>query len=424
MGERRFFRMVNRVVSMTSAWKGETGLVAGTRLVVAVSGLWFVLLVTRNLGPVGRGEITIAFSLAWGAVIVGDLGVVTACRLRLLAGVGAADRGVHALAAGSMLGVQGALAGLGAVLFGLTGTDLGASVVVATVGLAVSIGAMRAASELGYGVRGYRWVSFVELGVAAGQVVASTGLWTVGRLSTTTAVIAMAIPHLVGAVVMGRRLGFVPSRIGTRVPFRSLATDGLSSMLGSAAHYLAVRSNRLVVAGVLGARSAGEFAVAVTLPETLRLVPRAISQVLGDRLRSGETTLRDVRRPLILVILCYVVLQGVVAWVGPGLVTALFGETFTEVVEILPVLALAECLFAVSLVFGGLLKGLAHPSRIGVPDVVGAVVTVVVTTVVVGRWGISGAAWAAVAGAASMALVGGLWARVSLRHATAGEWGR
>jgi len=417
-------RLVSRLVSLTTASAGETVLVAATRIATAASGFWFVLLATRNLGPVGRGEITVAFSVAWGSVILGDGGVATACRLRLLAGVGVLDRSAHALAAGSMLLVQGSLAGLGVLAFGFTGSGFGPGYLVATVALTVSIGAMRAVSELAYGVRGYRRVSLVEVGVAVAQVVVPTGLWMVDRLSTVTAIIAMAVPYAVGAAMMGRRLGFVPRRRWTSVHLRSLVADGFSSMGGAAAHYMAVRSNRLIIAGALGVRSAGEFAVAVTLPETLRLVPRAVSQVLGDRLRSGALTPGAARRPLVGGLVGYVILQGIVALVGPPLVVVVFGSAFTDVSAIIPVLALAECLVAISLVCNGLLRGAAHPSRIGLPDVTGAVVAVVGTAWAVGRWGVTGAAWAGVGGAATMALVAVFWTMASLRHSSAREWGR
>ena len=64
--------------------RGEAMLVLLSRLANVGAGTVFVLLTARHLGPSGRGEIAIAFTLAWATTGVADLGTSTSGRISLL----------------------------------------------------------------------------------------------------------------------------------------------------------------------------------------------------------------------------------------------------------------------------------------------------------------------------------------------------
>ena len=65
--------------------RGEVLLVLLGRLANAGAGTVFVLLTARHLGPTGRGEIAVAFTLAWATTSMADLGTSTSGRIGLLA---------------------------------------------------------------------------------------------------------------------------------------------------------------------------------------------------------------------------------------------------------------------------------------------------------------------------------------------------
>ena len=67
-------------VSWSQRVRGEAAVGLLARLANVTVGAVFVLLTVRHLGPTGRGEIGIAFTLAWITTSLANLGTSTSGR--------------------------------------------------------------------------------------------------------------------------------------------------------------------------------------------------------------------------------------------------------------------------------------------------------------------------------------------------------
>jgi len=93
-----------------------------------------------------------------------------------------------------------------------------------------------------------------------------------------------------------------------------------------------------------------------------------------------------------------------------------FGEGFVDSRDVLVVITVAEAVLSIHLMHQALLVGFGRPHGIGVPQVVGAVVMVALDLVMIPRWGMHGAAWAALLGYSALALTSTIWTNHELRR--------
>lgn len=201
--------------------------------------------------------------------------------------------------------------------------------------------------------------------------------------------------------------------------WRTLIVDGISPMFGDVLFFMALRLDRLVLAVVAGAHQVGLYAAAMAIPETLRILPMAVGQVLADRSRSGIDSVVDVRRHGRLVVLGYLLVLIVGALVGFVALPLLFGEGFSEARDVLVIVMIAELFMSVHLMQQAALLGFGRPRGIGVPRVIGGAVTVVLGLVMIPTWGLHGAAWASLIGYAVLAATAVLWTNRELRRVQA-----
>jgi O-antigen/teichoic acid export membrane protein len=187
-------------------------------------------------------------------------------------------------------------------------------------------------------------------------------------------------------------------------------------MAGSISLFLALRLDRIVLAVAAGTRSLGLFTVALAVPETLRVLPKAVGQVVADRGRSGIDSVATARRHTRLFVVGHGVVLAAAAVVGWILLPAVFGEGFTDARDVLVVVTAAEAVLAIHLMHQALLVGFGRPKGIGLPQVVGAVVMVVLVLVMIPTWGIQGAAWASLLGYTALAGTSTVWTNRELRR--------
>jgi len=205
----------------------------------------------------------------------------------------------------------------------------------------------------------------------------------------------------------GRRL--------SSIHWRSLVADGISPMVGGLLFFLAVRIDRLILAMVSGASSAGIYTVALAIPETLRILPVAVGQVIAARGRSGIDSVSTVRRNGIIALLIHLVILTTGAAIGWALLPQAFGEGFKQARDVLVIVAAAEAILSVHVMSQALLFGFGRPRSIGVPGAVGGVVVILLDLVMIPLWGIHGAAWASVAGYVVLSSTSVWWTARDLR---------
>ena len=398
--------------------RGEAMLVLLSRLANVGAGTVFVLLTARHLGPSGRGEIAIAFTLAWATTGVADLGTSTSGRISLLVpDSGVTARDVLSLTV-VLIPLQAVLAASVVALLSLTSLNLSRGFGMAVVALSVATMMFHSTVSLVYGLRRYGDVLAVEAALAVFQIVVLAGLLWTDRLTTTSAVVGMTVGPVLGAVRLVQVSGAWRHSGAVREtsPWRTLILDGLSPMAGSISLFLALRLDRIVLAVVAGTRSLGLFTVALAVPETLRVLPKAVGQVVADRGRSGIDSVATARRHARLFVAGHGVVLAGAAAVGWILLPVVFGEGFTDARDVLLVVTAAEAVLGVHLMHQALLVGFARPKGIGLPQVVGAVVMVVLALVMIPTWGIQGAAWASLLGYTALAGTSTVWTNRELRR--------
>ena len=417
--------MVSAAAWMASWWaswslrvRGEATLVLRARLASVGAGTVLVLLTARHLGPSGRGEVVLAFTIAWGTTNVADLGTSTSGRINLLMpGSSVTPRNVLSLT-GILIPVQALLATVVVALLSLTSLPIGFGFGVAVVALSVATMMFHSTVSLMYGLRRYGDVLVVEAALAIFQIVVLVGLLWTDRLTTTSAVLTMTVGPALGAIQLIKVSGAWNRRRSVRdaSPWRTLILGGLSPMAGKISFFLAVRVGRIILAIVAGTRSLGVLAVALAVPEALRILPKAVAQVVADRARSGIDSVATARRHIRLFIVGHGVILAVSAAAGWVLVPVVFGEGFTGARDVLVVVTAGEAVLAGHLMQQALLVGFARPKGIGVPEVVGAVVMVVLTLVMIPKWGMQGAAWASLFGFSALTLTSIIWTNHELRR--------
>jgi len=187
-------------------------------------------------------------------------------------------------------------------------------------------------------------------------------------------------------------------------------------MAGNLAVFVALRVDRLVLAVVAGTHSLGIYTVALAIPESLRILPRAAGQVVADRGRSHVDTMEGSRRHTRIFVVAHVLVLATGALVGWVLLPVVFGAGFAESRDVLVVVTVAEVALSIHLMHQALLVGFGRPKGIGVPQVAGAVVVVTLDLVMIPRWGMQGAAWAALFGYSALALTSTIWTNYELRR--------
>ncbi|SVB40022.1 uncharacterized protein METZ01_LOCUS192876, partial [marine metagenome] len=166
-------------------------MVLGARVVTVGSGIVFVLLTARHLGPTGRGEIAVAFTIAYTTAKLSDLGTTTSGRIHLLVPDGSIGTNDFCSLTITLIPLQAMLAAVVVGVLSWTTLHLDRSFLLAVIGLSVATMMFRSAVSMLYGLRRYRVVMVAEMALAVLEVVALTFLLVSGRLTTSSAVSTM-----------------------------------------------------------------------------------------------------------------------------------------------------------------------------------------------------------------------------------------
>ena len=183
---------VRRLRGLWAGWaprlRGETLLVLLARLTNVGAGTVLVILTARHLGPSGRGEIVVAFTLAWATTNVASLGTTTSGRISLLrpdSTITAYD--VVSLTA-ALVPLQLLLSTVVVAVLSAVSFHLSLRFIVVIVALSVATMVFHSAVCLMYGLRRYGEGLKAEGGLAVLQIGLLAGLFWSDRLTTTSAI--------------------------------------------------------------------------------------------------------------------------------------------------------------------------------------------------------------------------------------------
>lgn len=392
--------------------EGEALIVLLARVVSAGAGLVFVVITARHLGPTGRGEIVLAFTIVWGTVFIANLGTPISGRIRLLSPEDSvAPRDVLSLTV-VLLPLQVMLVVAAVGLISLTSINLSIGFSLAMGALALTTMLFHSAVVVLYGLRRYRVVLVAEVAIAIFQVGAIVGLLLGGWLTTTSAVLMMALGTALGGTWLIKRSRDIHGKVDHALTshWRALIIDGFYPMLGEVAMFVALRLDRIVLAVAVGADSLGLYTVALAIPEALRILPRAFGQVIADRGRSGLEPAADLRRHCRIFLIGHAFVLGAVVTIGWAILPVVFGDGFRQARDVLVVVTIAEVLLSVHLMDQALLVGFGRFRGIGWPQIIGGIVVVILDVVMIPIWGLWGAVWACVVGYGALAASSAIWA--------------
>lgn len=389
-----------RLRSAANLWRGplgKTSMASGT--ILALNVITGVLL-ARELGPQGRGEL--AAILLWTMLVgaAGSFGLPEALTYETASEQETARRAVGT-AIGAWFVLSIALVAVGAVVLTLTlggydaATRMTGYLLLAVIPLYLATNLCEAALQ---GSGAFSAFNLVRTLVYAITAVCLVGIAILGDFTVRTAGLSYVATYLVTTVV-----GVVLLR---RTPIWSLAFD--RGALGRMLHY-GVRSqstfttstfierlDRMLIALFLGATSLGLYVVAATLTSATTAAASTVGLVAFPHMAAlpsvGPQRAAAARRFVLLAVAASTLITIPLLALTPQLLELFFGAAFVQVATVCRVLLLAGIFLAFTQLLVALLRGLGRPLDAGAAGSVGVVLTVVLLAVLLPTLGLMGAA--------------------------------
>jgi O-antigen/teichoic acid export membrane protein len=309
-----------------------------TRVLLLPLGLVTTVMVTRALGPEGRGELAVATTLAALAVQLSNLGLptsntyVVARHPQRLAAVSA-----NALVASAVLGGLSAL-----VLWGVAAAfprlaPAHASLLALCL-LWVPLGlAYLLAQNLLIAVQQVRAGNRVEIvqrvaGIALLAVVIAAG-WASAATAFGASLLALVLALLLVIAPLLRRIQ-APLR-ADRALFAEHLGYGLRSYFTGLCAWLMLRIDLLMVQYMRGPEEVGYYSVAVGMADLIYMLPSTVGALLFPRLSAmatREEQWRGAVRMTLLMLLALAPVALAASLLAPWLTRLLFGERFLPAV--------------------------------------------------------------------------------------------
>lgn len=366
----------------------------GTRVAVLVSGLIASVLMTRILGPEGRGQYAVVVAMVGAAVAIGHCSVEQS--QVYLAGRGA---NIKALTANAMvlaliLGtVAAGMTALVAVVFAYPyrGALGHPALPIALLAIPVTMIVLWTNGLLILEGRTRVMNRAVLLGGAV-QVVMYMGLAITHRLTVTSVLLAWTLTTAVPLLLTLPALR--PRRVDIRVKLARKAIGfGLRYHLSLVSFFLLLRVDVLMLGAIKDDHAVGLYALAVTLIELTNLVTDAVSAAVLQRQtnlpldESGRFTARVVGLSGLLAVLAATGL--VVA--SPALVPLVFGDDFRGSLPALFALAPGVVALAMARSAGGYLLRRNRPLVNSLIALTALGANVILNLWLIPLWGIAGA---------------------------------
>lgn len=356
-----------------------------------------LLLTARQLGLELYGQYTLCFALAGMLSVLFDLGSD-----HLLLRDGGRQPARLGRLAGSTLGLKTALGAAWLGLFALLGGRLDAgdypySLLLIAAGAVLVDHLLQSILTAFKAALHARTVSLLDAG--------SDGLWLLGtllligggnvdpRLYAWVRLGAALLGVLAGLLLLWRRAGLSFSPPAARGILRQAPPFAASDALSLAS----MRQDLLILGFVLGDAAAGLYSPAVNLVNALFLAPAAVYSVMVPILgRLYATDEAQARRSAGRMILLMAVLGAAMAlafYLGAPAALVLLGKSYTGVTEILRILSLVLLFKCGSFAMAAIIIVTGRQTRRTLYQVFTVAVNAGLNLLVVGRFGVAGAAW-------------------------------
>jgi O-antigen/teichoic acid export membrane protein len=385
-------------ISRRTSLASDAFLTYGTNVAVAVLSLGNVLVVSRTLGPTGRGDVAFLTAIAWLTSNLATLGVQEANaniagtaphRRRSLA----TNSAVFALLFGVIT-----IAALAVIiaLFPRVGGHSDPTlrwIVFACLPIIILGIYMRflVQADYGFGITNVAWLITPVANIACNGLLAALGV-----LSVETAVLTWLAGQILQTVVL---VAYVVRRSeGFGAVDRALARESLS--FGARSHVGRVmllgnyRLDQWIVGAVAGSRELGLYSVAVAWAEALWFLPTTLSAVQRpDLVRGGRRDAAAVAAlafRLAVIVTVLTALAFIVA--APFLCVTIFGEQFRGSIDDLRILVLGSVGIVALKQLGSALTAQRRPGLASVATAIAFAVALVLDIILIPSHGGEGAA--------------------------------
>jgi O-antigen/teichoic acid export membrane protein len=381
-----------------------------TRLLLAVMSVVTSIITARILGPSGRGLYAVALATAAIGVQCGNLGLHSAGTYY----VGQDRRNLPLLLGNALVvsfGFAGILVAVAEAIFE-TAPSLapvrGALRALTLVSIPISL-AYLLLQNLLLGIQDLRAFNGIEIVTRLLMLVWICVLSWLGRVSVEGVFLATF-----GSAVLG--FGWTLHRLvsrSTRSPsislplFRAGLHYGLKAYLASLFAFLLLRVDIFMVRGMLGAESAGYYAVAANVADVLYLLPSTVGMILFPKLSALADDLEKwpmARRVSVTVLAAMMLLAAATAVIAEPLVRLLFGASFHPAAPAVRILAIAMIFYGTNNVVSACLAAMGFPWFAVWVWLIAAAANVLLNVLWIPRFGICGAAAASLVGYALVLL--------------------
>jgi O-antigen/teichoic acid export membrane protein len=370
----------------------------GTNLVVAFLSLLNVLIVSRILGPVGRGDVVFLTAIAWLVSHLSTFGIQEA-NANL---AGAQPRLRPALATNSILfagffGIVGAVTlTLLIALFPAVGgeSELGLrTLTFASLPFLILAVYLRFLVQADYG---FRVTNAAWLITPVANVSVNGLLGVLGLLSVATAIATWIAGQVLGVALLvwyvsSRLAGFGRPDLGLAKQMAWFGTKAHSGRVMLLGNY---RLDQWILGAVSGSRELGLYSVAVAWAEALWQLPTALAAVQRPNVVRAKA--REAARQAAMAFRAATAFTVVLALVfiaaAPILCVTFFGESFRGSIEDLRVLVLGAFGVVAVKQLGSVLTGQGKPTLASLAIGISFVVTIILDVALIPPFGGLGAA--------------------------------
>ncbi|HET8947010.1 MAG TPA: oligosaccharide flippase family protein [Candidatus Polarisedimenticolia bacterium] len=368
----------------------------GATLVSYVPTLATGILTARLLGPEGKGVYVLAFLVSYLVVNVFTLGVGSANIYYIARGERDARTALGTtLAIVLPLGALGAVAIWSSLALGLWVTPHATYIAVAAWSIVPMMGEAVARHTL-LGLQRYtlvNWLIVVEQAVLLALLALGSLLWGGDLFRLCVLHVLASFASFAVTLILFMRSAGNPFAFNLTYARQALHY-GLRGHVGWLAQMLNYRLDMLFVDRLAGARALGLYSAAVSLAETLWILPSCVSLVAMPRLAStrradaSEVTATLCRLLVPLVLVAAIAL----ALLGGTLIGLLYGSEFLPSIRPLLLLLPGVALLSIVKVLSADLAARGRPGLVSAVSWISLGVTIALDIALIGPYGASGAA--------------------------------
>jgi O-antigen/teichoic acid export membrane protein len=365
---------------------------SASNIAVPLTSFFSAPILAHGLGVIGRGEVAGATAPLFLLAIAGSLGLPEAVtyfaarsRLNLSSFLGTA---LFLTAISGIVFTVG-ICFLSEVLASGDG-DFKRMMILAAFALVPTllISVIRAAA---IGVQDFRLVFWERVVANVGRLLVLLALWACGALTPLSAVCILSFVPLVGALM------YIPLFVSQRLAFRRLDTEvikyGCRIWIGSLSGIMLSRIDQVLMVPLSSSAELGLYAVAVSISEVPLVLNASLREVLFavDSVEPNRERMAQVGRLSSLVTTTICAAFAVLCPIG---IPLLFGQEFSESLEVCLIMLLAVVIGNPGSIAGTALTSLGRPGLRSIALTAACVVNITIVILVVPAFGAVGAAWA------------------------------